>query len=40
MADMASPKGYYKAVLVPERHQERVERYVAELEAADADGQS
>jgi hypothetical protein len=27
--------GYYRAVLVPERHQERVERFVAELEAGE-----
>jgi hypothetical protein len=28
-------QGYYTAVLVPERHQAAVERYIAELEAQD-----
>lgn len=33
--DMASPEGYWRPVLVPEKHRKAVETYVAELEALD-----
>ena len=35
IADMVSPEGYYRPVLVPEKHREAVETYVAALETRD-----